>query len=248
MLGEATKRRPTARWQAEDWATGTRLSSPLLAQGDADALAAVAPQRRTAPANADLITPGQEVDQLHILKRGWAYRFKTGRDGKRQIMAVLVPGDVINLDSLMLQPADCGVRAANAVDLVSVRCAQLRDLAAANPGLAASLTRLALVHNAHASQWALVLGAYPAERKIAHLLCELGVRLAGDRQGLTRFMLPLTQEQIGDTLGLTSVHVNRVIRLLRERELIVLDSRTVTIFDLPGLRQLAEFDPAYLHL
>ena len=60
--------------------------------------------------------------------------------------------------------------------------------------------------------------------------------------------LPLTQEQIGDTVGLTSVHVNRVIRLLRERELIVLDSRTVSILNLPGLRQLAEFDPAYLHL
>ena len=106
---------------------------------------------------------------------------------------------------------------------------------------------LALTDNAILSQWALCIGRHSARQRLAHLLCELSARLDPEDGNESSFALPVTQEQLADALGLTSVHVNRTMQQLRTEGLIVTASRVVTIPDVSQLRKAGEFDPAYLH-
>ena len=121
-------------------------------------------------------------------------------------------------------------------------------LAAQHPGTARTFTWLALVENAILSRCALSLGRRSAKERLAHLLCELSVRLEAEGENESSFACPLTQEQLADALGLTAVHVNRTMQQLRNGGLVATENRTVTLPDVERLRQVGGFDPGYLHV
>jgi len=208
---------------------------------------AVSPVRSIAP-NIDLVREGDRADTLFIVTEGWACRYTTTRDGARQLPALLVPGDVANLDSLMFDQLDYGVRTITHIKIVALPRDRALALAAQHPGIARTFTWLGLVENIIQSKWMLSIGRRSALERLAHLLCELSVRLRAANDGQISFAFPLTQEQAGDALGLTSVHINRTMQRLRIEGLISSASRTITIRDVAKMRQAAGFDPRYLHI
>ena len=160
----------------------------------------------------------------------------------------LLPGDVANLDALQFERLDYGVRTITQATIVALPCKQVSMLAAEYSGIARALARLGFIENAIVSQRALSLGRRSAAERIAHLLCELSVRLNAESGGESSYAFPLTQEVIGDALGLTAVHVNRTMRVLQKDGLIALEDRYITIPDAMRLRQVCGFDQSYLHM
>ena len=227
---------------------GTRLAaSPFLSSEERHALEDIALPPRSIAAGKDLSRQGELAGHVEILIEGWACRYKTTRDGHRQIVALLIPGDVANLDSFLFTRPDYAVRTLTAAKTISVSRDRVSALAEQHSGYAMTLAWLAMRENAILSQWALCLGRLSARQRLAHLLCEVSVRLGHADEVESRFELPLTQEQIADVLGLTAVHVNRTIQQLRAESLIEAKGRTMMIVDTAALRQVAEFDPGYLY-
>jgi CRP-like cAMP-binding protein len=236
-----------ARPDPRDTLAGTRLASAFLAGEELEALGAETLSVRAAAAHTPLVREGDAADQLHVLLEGWACRYKTTREGSRQIVALLVPGDVMNLDSLMFVRPDYGVRVLTPAKIAALSCDRVLALAERHAGIHKTLIWLAMVENAALSQWALCLGRQSALQRVAHLFCELDVRLAARRREPGSFDMPLTQEQLADAVGLTPVHVNRTMQQLRSQGLIATANRTVTLPDIQRLRTAAEFEPDYLH-
>ena len=223
------------------------LSSPYLSSEERQALENSTFHVRSIGNDMELLREGERADHFHIITEGWACRYKTTRDGARQIVALLIPGDTANLDSFLFGRLDYGVRTLTAAKVATIPRDRILALADQHPGIARTLAWAAMAENAVLSQWALCLGRQSAKGRLAHLLCEICVRL-GEAGSDASFEFPLTQEQIADMLGLTCVHVNRTIRQLRIEGAIESKSRTMTIIDFEALRRAGEFDPAYLHL
>jgi CRP-like cAMP-binding protein len=227
----------------------TRLfQSNYLADDDRRALSAIAAKARSWPAHSDIVARCAPVGSIYVLTHGWACRYKITREGARQITGLVVPGDMCNLDSFLLPAIDFGVRTLTAATAVPVPRDQLQALAEKRPGIARALTWFAIVENAMLSEGAVSLGRQSAQERLAHLFCELANRLGNRSENKAEFDFPLTQEQIADTLGLTSVHVNRMVQRLRAEELITIRNHHVTIPDMARLAALGGFDKAYLHL
>jgi CRP-like cAMP-binding protein len=209
------------------------------------ALAKVYLSQRSLDPGEGLIEEGGMPDNLYFLAEGWAYRYIMTGSGTRQIPTILVPGDVCNLDNFLFPRSDCGVRAATEAHVLALPRQRAMALASEHPGVGRAFTWLALGENAILTQWAVGLGRRSARQRLAHLLCELYVRVASSPAG-GEFELPLTQEMIADTLGLTPVHINRTMQKLRSGAMIAPAGRKVAILDIERLRELAEFDPSYL--
>lgn len=203
---------------------------------------------RAVAARSSLVDEGSKAGALYLLAEGWAFRHQTARSGSRQIVGLALPGDFCNLDVLAFGRIDYGVRMLTAGTLLSIERDKALALGVYFPAIAALFAQTAFVENAILTRWTLCLGRLSAQERLAHLLCELAVRrgFAGERRQ-TRIELPLTQEQLADVLGLTGVHVNRVLQQLRAMGLVAKRGRSVEIFDFPALRAMAGFDPAYLH-
>ncbi|WP_242187893.1 Crp/Fnr family transcriptional regulator [Sphingomonas sp. CARO-RG-8B-R24-01] len=194
----------------------------------------------------ELMREGEPTDHFHIVSGGWACRYKTTRDGARQIMALLVHGDIANLDSFLFDRLTYGVRLVSAAEVLTNPRDRLLALADQHAGMIKTLTWLAFAENAILSQWALCLGRQSAKQRLAHLFCELSVWLdSADSHG--RFDLPLTQEHIAGVLGLTSVRVNRTSQQLRAEGLIETGNCAVTIVKMDALCRIGDFKPSYLH-
>ena len=227
----------------------TRLCvSRFLSREERHALEDAAVSTRSVGANTDLVREGERADTLFIVIEGWACRYMTTREGGRQLSALLVPGDVGNIDSLLFNRLDYGVRTLTQTTVIALPRDRALALAAQHPGIARTLTWLALVENAILGKWALSLGRRSAKERLAHLLCELSVRLDAEDRNESSFAFPLTQEQIADALGLTPVHVNRTMQQLRNEGIVATANRTMTLPDVEGLRQIGGFDPRYLHV
>jgi CRP-like cAMP-binding protein len=203
---------------------------------------------RTVPARTSLVCEGDSSGTLYLLAEGWAFRHQSARNGSRQIVGLALPGDFCNLDVLAFGRIDYGVRMLTAGTLLTMERDKALALGLCYPAIASLFAQTAFVENAILSRWALCLGRMSAQERLAHLLCEIATR-RGFREGQrqARIDLPLTQEQLADVLGLTPVHVNRVLQQLRATGLIAMRGRTMEIFDYPGLRTIAGFDAAYLH-
>jgi CRP-like cAMP-binding protein len=227
----------------------TRLfAAGFLSREEQYLLEGAALPAKAVEAATDLVPEGGGADCLFILVEGWACRYSTTREGGRQIAALLLPGDIGNLDSLMFDRLDCGVRTLTEATIVALPRDRASVLAEQHPGIARSLTWAALVEAAIASKWALSLGRKSAPERLAHLICELSVRLDAEDGNSSRFPLPLTQEQIADALGLTAVHVNRTMQRLRAEGLIGTENRSMIILDLMRLQKFGGFDPRYLRI
>lgn len=204
---------------------------------------------RTVRPRTELFADGEEARRIHVLLDGWACRYRLLADGRRQITAVMIPGDLCDLDALYLEADDSAVATITACTLAVIDVAGLRTLVREQPRIGEALGWLGAVENAILAERNACLGRLSAREHLAHLLCEMMIRqtLVG-KATADRFALPLTQEDIADVLGLTAVHVNRVLQGLRSGGLIAQRQQWVTVSDWLGLRDVASFRPNYLHL
>ena len=196
-----------------------------------------------------LIDRGMQPSGIHVLLDGWACRYTTLADGRRRIVAFYVPGDVCDFDVFLLATMDQTIAAVTPARVAMVDAAMLAGLAIDHPPLTQALWWESLTAAAIQRAWTLNVGQRSAKKRIAHLLCELYLRL--DRVGLvleSSCALPLTQFHLGDACALTSIHTNRALQELRRDGLLSLEARRLTIHDWPALVDLAAFDPAYLQL
>ncbi|MDQ0839429.1 Crp/Fnr family transcriptional regulator [Sphingomonas faeni] len=222
--------------------------SPFLAAKERRALEQSVTWSKRFDPQKDLICEATNADDLLIVASGWAYRYSCVADGGRQLTGLVVPGEVANLDTLLFDQVSYSVRTLTEATIVALPRSQALALADTHPGIARTFTGMAMVENAISRKWIVSLGRRPARARIAHLLCEIGIRLGVEDDTEITFPFPLRQEQIGDVLGLTNVHVNRMIRQLLASGLIQLSDRVLTIPDVAALRYVAGFDPSYLHM
>lgn len=228
----------------------TRLARlSFLSADELGALKDCAASRQSVNACAELVGEGVPADRLFFIEEGWACQYTTTRDGRRQILALSLPGDVCDPAALLLGQRDSGIRMLSSGTVLSVPRKRLVALAAAHPGITRAFTLLGFVDNAILSRRALSLGRLFARERLAHLLCELAVRLGhGAPDGMVTYDMPLTQEHLADALGLTPVHINRTMQALRRERLVESSRRMTTIFDVAVLRRIGGFQPDYLHI
>ena len=203
----------------------------------------------TVPADRIVVRERQPMTYSTILLSGIAARRKDMRDGRRQYTELHVPGDFTDLHSFTLKYLEHDIVAMSDCSFAVVPHERLKALTERFPHLARVYwfgTNLdAAIHRA----WALALGSRNAAARMAHLFCEMFVRL--ELVGLTRghsYDLPLSQQELAEMLGITSVHANRTLQQLRGQDLLEFAGKLVTIHDMARLRQLAEFDDSYLYL
>ena len=224
------------------------IRSGFLSAEDKRALTDIATTATPLRAGVDRVSEGEPTNHIHFLVRGWAARYKTVPSGARQITGLILPGDLCNLDSFMLDEINFGVRTLTAASVVTLPRDRVRVLGAERPGITRAFTWFAIVENAVLSEWALSIGRQTARERLARLLCEISKRLESERENKASFELPITQEQIGDMLGLTPVHVNRTLKQLRMEKLIAAESRRVTAADMAALRRVGGFNAMQLQI
>lgn len=219
-----------------------------LSEAERFALASLPFKGRAFAPHQDIVPEGERPDHCCLIVEGWACRYRTEQQGGRQILSFHIPGDLPDLQSLHLSVTDHSLAALTPVTAGFVSHAEIHDLIAEHPRLGSAFWKDTLIDAAIYREWIVGMGRKEALPRMAHLLCEVFLRMQA--VGLTTqhsCALPITQTDLSDALGLTSVHVNRVLRDLRQKELIVLDHRTLTVLDWQGLTALAEFDATYLH-
>ncbi len=204
-------------------------------------------RRRTFPAGREIVHEGQRNASAYILAKGWACSYKLLPGGARQIVDFQVPGDFLGLRSVLFRTADHNIEPVTRVEASEVIVADLLRAFSETPRLATAVLWAASRDEAMVVEHLVGLGRRNAPERMAHFLLELGSRLKlvglGTSEGYT---CPLSQYLLADALGLSAVHVNRVLRQLREEGLLTFRKGKVTFDDLPGLVALAEFDTAYL--
>ena len=218
-----------------------------LGKEELAALAAIEARRHPATAGTELIHERQPDQRAYILQRGWAACYKLLPDGGRQVIDVRIPGDFMGFRSVLLRTSDHSSVAVTDVVVAEVDGAQMLETFQALPRLAVAMLWAASRDEAMVVEHLVGIGRRSALARTAHFLVELGLRL--DLIGLrsrTGFACPLNQYVLSDLLGLTAIHVNRVLRQLRELGLLTFRNGEVTVHDLPGLQQLAEHDSGYL--
>jgi CRP-like cAMP-binding protein len=212
-------------------------------------IASLAIKIRTLEPSTYLLREGQRPQRCAFIVDGFAYRQKLTPNGEREIVSILMPGEFIDVQNLYIEESDHDIQALTRITVAEILKPALRDLAETYPAVNQALWIDALVEASIHREWLLNIGRRNAKTRMAHLLCEFCVRMKTSAVGATRaYDLPMTQEQLGDALGLTPVHVNRVLKALETDGLIVRRTRQVNVLDWPALRDAAEFNERYLHL
>ncbi|GGD28669.1 Crp/Fnr family transcriptional regulator [Sinisalibacter lacisalsi] len=232
------------------------LQSPLtrklsafvaLSESDLATLSRFDRRSRTFQAGHELIHEGQTKASAFILSTGWACSYKMLPDGERQIVDIQIPGDFLGLRSVLFRTSDHTIEAITRIEASEVLAHDILDAFSHAPRLATAVLWAASRDEAMVVEHLVNLGRRTAEQRMAHFLLELGARLQlvglGDQTG---FDCPLTQYHLADTLGLSAVHVNRVLRKLREDGLVTFQKGRVVFDDFPRLRDIADFDTTYL--
>ena len=200
-------------------------------------------------ADRDIVRDGDQPDDVRLVMEGVACRYKLLTNGNRSIMAVLIPGDFCDLQGAILGRMDHAICALTPCRIVRIPRSTIEEWTERRPRINRALWWSALVDEGILRAWLANVGARWGVERIAHLFCELRVRM--QTVGLVTedgYSLPLTQQHLGDTVGLSIVHVNRVLRQLRECGAVSFKNGRVKIDDLEQLSLIAGFDPGYLHL
>lgn len=204
---------------------------------------------RRVSAGDDIAREGEVSASVSVLLEGLACRFKTMPDGRRQIMGFLLPGDLVDLHGYMAGQMDHSVGALSPCKLAAASHQKLHEALDQNPVLIRALWAESLAEGSVGREWMMGLGRRSAYSRIAHLLCEVVARMKA--LGLTDGSvcdLPVTQQELADSLGLSLVHVNRVLQRLRASGLVSLGRGWLQVHDWDGLKQAGEFNPAYLNI
>lgn len=206
-------------------------------------------RRRQVGSREDIIREGERPEVLNLVNGGWACRYKHLADGRRQILSFFLPGDLCDLNIFILREMDHSIGAITQVTVAQITPEIFDRVTLNHPRLLQALWWDSLVTSAIQREWTLSVGQRDALERVAHLLCELFVRLRA--VGMVEdgsCELPVTQADLADATGLSSVHVNRTLQDLRSSNLISLKGRTLRISDLDALMTTAMFNPNYLHL
>ena len=224
-------------------------SRSRLAEEDRNAIRALPFTFRTLDPAAYMVREGEEPETCNLLLSGFAFRHKVTGAGERQILSVHLAGEFLDLQNGFLAVADHNVQALTRVEVAGVPVPALQRLADAYPRVARAMWIDTLIDAAIFREWLVNVGRRDSTSRIAHILCELALRLreAGlsERDG---YQLPMTQEQLADAVGLTPVHVNRVLQALGRDGLITREKRAIAITDWDGLRRVGDFSTRYLHM
>lgn len=200
-------------------------------------------------AKRDVISEGDRPERVHLIVRGWAARYKLLKDGKRQITAFLIPGDLGDVHVTLLSHMDHGIVALTPCTVAYLDSSELHRVTSDNSRLARAMWWSTLVDEATLRQWVVNVGRRDAYQRIAHVLCEVHARM--ELVGLVedgRLPLPLSQDELADATGLTAVHTNRTIQRLRQDGLIEIGGGMLRVPDIEALQEAGGFDPNYLHV
>jgi CRP-like cAMP-binding protein len=227
-----------------------RLASrSILSDEEESAVLGLKGQVKEIAAHVDFVRLGEEVDHACLIVDGLVGRFGQNRDGIRQITCLHIAGDMGDLPSVVSPKAGWGLGALSGATILRLSHVDLRRLAAKHPGVAEAFWRDCVADGSMFSEWVVNVGRRDATARLAHLLCEMAVRCEkAGRGGTDSFPLPITQADLADATGLTSVHVNRTLKELRTRSIVTMRSGVVTIQDWKQLVSVGEFDTGYMLL
>ena len=220
-----------------------------LGDEDVQTLIGLCTDDRVVHARQDILTEGERPDHVHVILEGWAARYKILDGGARQIVAFLIPGDFCDLHVTVLGHMDHGIVALTRCRVAYIPSGRMDALTSNHNGLTKALWWSTLVDEGVLREWILNVGRRDAFERIAHLLCEMHARMK--MVGLVedgRLALPVTQVDLADATGLTSVHVNRTLQRLRKANLIEIGGGMLTLLDVDALRKVAGFNGNYLHI
>lgn len=221
-----------------------------LGDDELDAIEAMCHNRRTVRAHDILVGEGSRPDRVCLLLSGVAFRYRFLANGRRQIFGYLLPGDLCDTQFVILNEADHNVGLLCDSEVAVIPLAVLMRNMVAFPKIERALLMMSLVDAAMLREWLLNVGQRDAFQKLAHFFCELSARYGslGLHEKTTGFSIPLTQIELADTMGLTVVHVNRMLQRFRHEGLLNWSRGHVEILDYPQLEYLAGFDASYLRL
>lgn len=219
-----------------------------ISLGDRALLLALPSKSRVFNPGSYLNREGIAADHYGILVSGLACRHKISGEGTRQIVSIVTPGDIVNLQQLYLEDADHNIQTLAQCEIMMISGRALRQLADDHPSVARALVASMLVELSIAREWILSIGRHNARTRLAHLLCELALQLGNPSLAPGQsYELPMSQEQLADALGLTPVHINRMLKSLVDDNLINYINRRVNIPDWPRLTEAGNFNSRYLH-
>ncbi|HEY0629713.1 MAG TPA: Crp/Fnr family transcriptional regulator [Sphingomicrobium sp.] len=197
----------------------------------------------------DIFREGERPKVVNLILDGWAVRHKMLEDGRRQILAFLIPGDFCDTKNFVLSEMDHSVGALTAVTVAQIPNEMIQDIERTRPRLSQALNWDLLVQLAIQREWTLNVGQRSAIERISHLICELFVRMK--TVGLCHngvCNIPATQTDLSEATGVTPVHVNRTLQEMRARGLIEWKGREVRVPDMDALQRVGMFNAGYLHL
>ena len=215
---------------------------------DIGALEAVTSRPQAYGPRVDLIREGDQPGPVFVVLDGWAFRYKVLPNGSRQIMAFLMPGDACDLNIGMLAAMDHSIQTVTAAQVAKIDGRAMDELMTAHPAIARAMYVAQLVDEGTLRAWIVSLGRRSSAERAAHLLLELYVR--GVRTGMAsqdEIELPLSQVVLADALGMTPVHINRVLQDLRRSGAVELRRGVLRIRDPVALTRFSGFDDNYLH-
>ena len=228
------------------WLTRLSVRSDLT---DEDRATVIGFSGRVEPfgTSRDVVKLGQRTTHCCLVAEGLVARFGQTADGLRQLSAVYIPGDMADLHSAVLPMVSAPLQSAIRATVVFIPHEEVIAATERSPVLARAFWRDCVADAQITSEWMLNNGRRDARSRLAHLMCELACRYAVIGEGGNSFPLELSQNHLADATGLTAVHVNRTLRVLRECGAFAVKDRRGHVLDWNRLTHLAEFDPAYLH-
>jgi CRP-like cAMP-binding protein len=219
-----------------------------LEVGDIAALSVATNHAQKVPARRDLIREGDRPGPVFVILEGWACRYKILPNGTRQIVAYLMPGDACDMHVGLLAEMDHSIQTITPAVIATIDRMTMDELLDRHPHFAKAMYIAQLVDEGTLRAWITSMGRRSSLERVAHLMCELYLRARNI--GLTtepRFSLPLSQVLLADSLGMTPVHLNRVLKDLRQSGAMALTRGSLTIVDPEKLVRVAGFDESYLH-
>jgi CRP-like cAMP-binding protein len=232
-----------------DWLSNKLSSRFRLETHEIEALRSLPISTRSYEPGQYLLREGDRPKICAFLHTGFVYRHKIVGDGGRQIVSVHVPHDFIDVQNILLDQADHNIQALTEATVFAIPVEDMIALALGHPSIGKALWKESLIEASLMREWVANVGRRDARARTAHMLCEVAIRREAAGLGSREnFDLPMTQEQLGDALGLTAVHVNRTLKTLENDGLITRNKRSVTVSNWRGLQRVGDFTSAYLHL
>ena len=219
-----------------------------LSDDDRTAILELPFTRRELNAGQHIVWDGDRPQYTTLLMSGFAYRHKVAGNGGRQIMAIHMRGDIVDLQNSLLGLADHNVQMLTSGAVALIPVSAIQEIAFDRPTIGRAMWYETLVDGSIFREWLLNVGRRDARTRIGHLLCEFAIRM--ENAGLGKqdeYEIPITQEQLADSVALTPVHVNRTLMGLEADGLIRRNKRVIHIIDWKKMAKVADFQPRYLH-